>query len=236
MRSRNSLWSICIILLLSAPQGAITSDVEVVKQFSLRVGEYVKLHRDVESKLPALPKKASPEQITAHQQALAQVIRAARPRAQRGDIFSTAEEYFRCLIAAEVKGKDGVTARETIKDGNPQNEPTGEPLIISVNAAYPPKAPVSTVPPTMLLRLPPLPDELNYRFVGRHLILHDTHADLIVMNNEAIAGFPVPGRGRAGPFVTRRNRSRWKGEKAAPTEAIGVIAAGGREGKMEILD
>jgi len=181
MKGRDSLWrSVCIVLVLSGPSCAPASDEEAVKQFSLRVEEYVKLHRDVESKLPALPEKASPEQITAHQQALAQAIRVARPRAQQGEILSTAEEYFRRMIAAEVKGKEGETARETIKDGNPQNEPAAGPLILAVNAAYPPKAPVSTVPPKMLLRLPPLPDELNYRFVGRHLILHDTHADLIV--------------------------------------------------------
>jgi hypothetical protein len=140
----------------------------------------VKLHRDVESKLPPLPERASPEQIVAHQQALAQAIRAARPRAQPGEIFSAAEDYFRRAIAAEVKGKEGETARETIKEGNPQNEPAAGPLTIAVNAGYPPNAPVSTVPPKMLLRLPPLPEELNYRFVGPHLILHDTHADLIV--------------------------------------------------------
>jgi hypothetical protein len=28
--------------------------------------------------------------------------------------------------------------------------------------------------------------------------------------NEAISGFPVPGRGMAGPFVGRWNRSGWK--------------------------
>jgi hypothetical protein len=181
MKGRDSLWqTVCIVILLSGPSCAPASDEEAVKRFSLRVEEYVKLHRDVESKLPPLPERASPEQIVAHQQALAQAIRAARPRAQPGEIFSTAEDYFRRAIAAEVKGKEGETARETIKEGNPQNEPAAGPLIMTVNAGYPPNAPVSTVPPKMLLRLPPLPEELNYRFVGPHLILHDTHADLIV--------------------------------------------------------
>jgi hypothetical protein len=31
------------------------------------------------------------------------------------------------------------------------------------------------------------------------------------LENEAISGFPVPGRGRAGPFEARRSRSGWKG-------------------------
>lgn len=173
-----------LLLITVMPLYATDTNVQAVKDFTARVGEYVKLHQRVERELPALPSvlpaKAPPEQIAAHQMALAKAIRAARPNAQQGDIFSTAEAYFRRMIAAEVKGKDGASARETIKEGNPKNEPTAEPVALAVNAVYPEKAPVSTMPPTMLLRLPPLPDELNYRFVGRHLILHDTHADLIV--------------------------------------------------------
>jgi hypothetical protein len=34
--------------------------------------------------------------------------------------------------------------------------------------------------PSILCALPPLPDELQYRFAGRTLILWDVHADLIV--------------------------------------------------------
>ena len=37
----------------------------------------------------------------------------------------------------------------------------------------------STVPPQVLLSLPKLPEELEYRFVGRHVILLDVHAHTI---------------------------------------------------------
>ena len=33
---------------------------------------------------------------------------------------------------------------------------------------------------SVLAALPPLPHELQYRFVGRDLVLVDTHADLVV--------------------------------------------------------
>ena len=36
------------------------------------------------------------------------------------------------------------------------------------------------MPPSILLNLPKLPEELEYRFVGPHLILHDVNANLIV--------------------------------------------------------
>jgi len=55
------------------------------------------------------------------------------------------------------------------------------------------------------------------------------------LRNEAISGFPVPGRDRAGPFLACRSRSGWKDEKTAPPEATGSILVRGREGKMEIL-
>ena len=40
--------------------------------------------------------------------------------------------------------------------------------------------PRSTVPPSVLLTLPPLPPSLHYRFVGRDLILVDSVAQLVV--------------------------------------------------------
>jgi len=51
---------------------------------------------------------------------------------------------------------------------------------VRVNAEYPPGAPRSTVPPSVLLTLPPLPACLHYRFVDRDLVLVDSVAQLIV--------------------------------------------------------
>lgn len=51
---------------------------------------------------------------------------------------------------------------------------------VAVNARYPPNVPYTTLPPALLLRLPTLPDGLEYRFVGRALILRDVDAALIV--------------------------------------------------------
>jgi hypothetical protein len=48
------------------------------------------------------------------------------------------------------------------------------------NAPYPQGAALSTVPPDLLAKLPKLPKPLEYRFVGGHLILHDTEASLVV--------------------------------------------------------
>ena len=61
-----------------------------------------------------------------------------------------------------------------IMDDNP-----GE-FLNRINGTYPGKRPLSTVPPNILARLPRLPHDVQYRFLGRHLILHDTRANLIL--------------------------------------------------------
>ena len=61
-----------------------------------------------------------------------------------------------------------------------------------VNADYPETAALATVPPLILKRLQRLPDGLEYRFMGRDLILRDTRANLIVdVLREAV---PTVGR------------------------------------------
>ena len=77
-----------------------------------------------------------------------------------------------------------------IKEGNPKIEGNPQPqdptketkqtVNIAVNVAYPDSAPFSTVPGSLLLKLPLLPDEVRYRFVGRALILRDTQANVIL--------------------------------------------------------
>jgi hypothetical protein len=56
--------------------------------------------------------------------------------------------------------------------------PTG--LNIAVNERYPDEVPLSTMPPEVLEFLPKMPEELEFRFVGRDLIIMDPHAHLIV--------------------------------------------------------
>jgi hypothetical protein len=51
---------------------------------------------------------------------------------------------------------------------------------VRINGQYPDTVPVSTVPPQVLAALPRLPDDVEYRFIGRRLILLDVHSNLIV--------------------------------------------------------
>jgi len=146
------------------------------KEFLYRVQAYVTLHKKVGSSLPALKPTPLPEMINAHQQALAREIREARPQAKRGDIFSEkSRAAFRRAVRDEFRGPQGRLARKTIQQGEPLKE-----VHVRVNGTYPDGVPFTTVPPTLLLRFPKLPDEVAYRIVDRDLILLDVEANLVI--------------------------------------------------------
>jgi len=60
------------------------------------------------------------------------------------------------------------------------DENPGESVKLAVNGRYPDTIPLSSVPPQILKALPPLPEELEYRFIQNSLILLDVHAHIIV--------------------------------------------------------
>ena len=169
---------------------------EAVKDFTDRVKDYLKIHKKAAETLPALTGDEDPATVAAHRVALAQAIRARRASARRGDVFDAKVVPTIVLrVRAELDGAEAGPARKVIREGNPKFDPEGYvPVPIAVNASYPLRAPVSTVPASVLLVLPPLPANiLEYRFVGRDLILIDTEANLIA---DYILGAapPLPAR------------------------------------------
>jgi len=152
---------------------------EALRHFQEEVAEYAELHAKQLAKLgPHVPVDA--QELDAAQKALAHGIAATRAKARPGDIFRPeVQPLFRRLIAEQLEGPDSLAARKAVVEGNPEEEDS-VPVVVRVNAEYPPGAPRSTVPPSVLLTLPPLPACLHYRFVGRDLILVDSVAQLIV--------------------------------------------------------
>ena len=154
---------------------AVNADAQLIGEFQTRVKRYAALRDGQERGAARLKTTKDPAQIAAAEQALATKIRAARPQAQYGDIFMpAARPLFRRLLAPALKGRDGVENKAALKDDNPG------PVPLKVNGTYPEKEPLSTVPPDILKSLPPLPEDLDYRFAGKHLILYDARANLIV--------------------------------------------------------
>jgi hypothetical protein len=139
-----------------------------------RLKAYVELHKKLEEGLPRLPDSATPEQIDQNQRLLEQKVREARKSAKQGDLFSPeAQPVIKRLLATVFDGPEGKNMMASILD----ESPTG--LKLTVNGRYPDTVPVSSVPPEVLQTLPRLSEDMEYRFIGRHLILLDSHAHVI---------------------------------------------------------
>lgn len=157
------------------PQPKINADAAIVRDFQKRVEDYHKLRKTVEQKLSALKQTESQAAIQGHEEGIAAGIREARGAAKQGDIFSpqiTAE--FRRLIGMSMQGADAKRIKESLKSSEPVQLP------LKVNDTYPSKLPLQSTPPTLLMNLPKLPDELEYRLVGRSLVLRCAKGNLIV--------------------------------------------------------
>ena len=162
------------------PKGSnVNPDAGLVADFKKKVDDYIKLRDGAAKDGPAVTDKATPGEISAAEQALGKNIRALRVNAKRGDFFTPATQaMFRRLLNPAVKGKDGFDNKRIIKDDAP--EPKEIPF--QVNATYPKDLPLSTVPPDVLMSLPALPKDkhIEYRFTGKHLLLYDANANLII--------------------------------------------------------
>ena len=168
-----------------AVHDAAKLEEEALDEFEDNVERYVKkIHRKAAKMVGELPKKATPEQIIAHQRTLAEIIRTMRPQARQGDLFMPpVQPIIKRIIAAELAGRVGAPARKEILSGNPPVDPDHDDRMrvpLAVNASYPEAAPVSNVPPSVLLTLPLLPEEVEYRFVNRDLVLRDVEANMII--------------------------------------------------------
>ena len=156
----------------------VNADAGLVAAFTEKVQAYDKLRKDLAKDSPPLKETNNPTEIANAEKALAAKIRVARAKAQRGDIFTPATEaMFRRLIRPPmVTGPDAKENKAIVKEDAPK--PGDVPF--KINGEYPKEAPQSTVPPDVLKALPPLPEELQYRIVGKHLILLCVHGNLIV--------------------------------------------------------
>ena len=153
---------------------AQNSEREILERFQKNIDEYMALHRRLEKELPPV-KPDQPEELQASQKMLASKIRAERKNQAQGTIFTpVTRTIFRRRLRAQLDGPEGAAVRKALQDDAPS------PIPLRAFAEYPRGWPLSSVPPSVLAVLPKLPDDLEYRFVGRDMILRDVHANLII--------------------------------------------------------
>jgi hypothetical protein len=153
----------------------VNPDAAAIADFMKRVDAYVALHNKVESMLKEPSQDGRPEAVVEHQREFAKLMQKERPSAKPGDVITKPmRNVIRRLLASVFRGPNGRDIKRSILDTYTGN------VILQVNSTYPENAPYSTVPLPILQGLPPLPDALQYRFVGEKLILLDPHARLVV--------------------------------------------------------
>jgi hypothetical protein len=174
--TKTSLLLIALVVLFSTGAIAQQQTNPTAEAFEKRVKDYVKLREGIEEKLPKLSKEAKPEEIEVHKKQFQQSVRAARTGAKQGDMFTPdAANLIRAIIKEEFKGKDRVELRKTVLV---EAENKGTPL--RVNYPYPEVKEQLEMAPTLLLKLPQLPKQIRYRFVGRNMLLVDRENGLII--------------------------------------------------------
>lgn len=142
-------------------------------QFTNRVYDYVETHRRLAAAIEQ-PLCSDAEELTQQADTLAAAIREARPRAKEGDIFTlAASEMFRARIAAIVRRTNFDVAAFLERHSG-----EGEELEVHVFGALPWRTHLALMP--IIRQLPELPPELEYQFVGRHLVLVDVGANIVV--------------------------------------------------------
>jgi hypothetical protein len=154
------------------------------KAFIDRMNEYVSFHNNVQKMVPPLKETPNPEQIAQREKALADQLIKSRPNARQGDFFIKQYQPYLVQIIKDDFSKRPLVDRKALI----QELPKG--MKIAVNMAYPTTIALATFPANLLKKLPELPEELEYRIVGRHLILRDAKANVIVDYMPDV--FPIP--------------------------------------------
>ena len=163
---------------------AVNETGAATKAFLDRLQEYVTFHNNVEKMVPPLKETPDPAKIAEREKALGETLIKQRPDAKQGDFFiKTYEPILRKLIHDDF-AKRSVTDRKALVVELPKG------IKIGINTLYPTTLPLATFPPNLLKVLPELPKELEYRIVGRDLILRDVTGNVVVDLLPNI--FPIP--------------------------------------------
>ena len=145
--------------------------IRALTEFLERVADYVEMRREVTAGIDGPDYCSDAEALFRQAERRAAALRNARPLATEGSIFTPRSAvFFHARLAHAMRiGALDLTAAV---DGH-------DDVALEVHGTLPWGAgrPVSA---RLVGVLPPLPEELEYRFVGRHLVLLDVQANLVV--------------------------------------------------------
>ena len=174
VKPRTACFSI-LILAVGALSQEPAKKAAPLEQFQEQVAAYVRLRKMIADQLPKIKSTPSAQELSERKALLAANLAKMRSSFAQGAIFTREiSAEFRRLGKLALDGADGPRVHKSLKRSEPVQVP------VRVNEAYPPSAPLQSMPPTLLMGLPVLPKELEYRLVGRTLVLRDVEANLII--------------------------------------------------------
>lgn len=157
------------------PSAGPGADAAALTKFSESVTDYLALRKKISEEIPPIKVTPRASEINAASDALARAVERARPNARQGGFF-TAEiaGAFRRTLELALRKTDRAALLALI------NEEPGALRRPTVHMRFPAGDILATTPAALLQSLPPLPKELEYRFVGRVLVLRDIDAALVL--------------------------------------------------------
>ncbi len=159
---------------LAAQTTPVNPQAAALSEFSKRLQAYLQLREELGRKLGPMSQTASASELQARQQALAASMRKARAGAKPGDLIPQAvRRQIRFAVIADFQRRTPATNQATLEE-----VPTGP--LPGINGDYPEQAALPTVPPLLLASLPRLPDNLQYRFFGRHVVILDGDLEIVL--------------------------------------------------------
>ena len=152
-------------------------EAHALSEFHDRVERYQAVHRAVEESVWHADEFDDLEEIFDAMEAMRSGIRAARSDARRGDIFTDPiaglirRRLMDTLVACRYRIEDVLAFINEERLPGAAKPQINEPFPWELGSA---------MWPTLLAGLPPLPEDLQYRFADRDLVLVDIHADIVV--------------------------------------------------------
>ena len=182
LKHSKRLFAACLAVFtiaLGADAAAQTSVPEnVASDFAARVARYMTARQDPAPADALAADRAAPEAVRNRRAALGERIKTARKDSKPGEIL------FPDLVAAitPIFRSDtfAITGRQSAAIALETERPPDNIAVPRVNEPFPKDFGLVSPPATILTKLPELPEALEYRLVGPHLVIRDVDANLVI--------------------------------------------------------
>ena len=178
MTNRTRIVAIVAVVALAVSAAAAAQPSPGVsdglKEFQKQLDLYLKLREELSRKLKPLSSSPNAAELSARQDALAAAIVATRQGAKHGNLVNpVVAAHITRIVSADFRRRNPAVENAVLREVPRAPRPV-------INKSYPADDALPTVPPLLLADLPRLPDNLQYRFFGRHVAILDADVQIII--------------------------------------------------------